>query len=129
MLTYNLEFQDMESFIALHNYKSFTKASEKLYITQSALSRQYPKVQISYESVQDIDTRRYLLENSVDVVLSYLNAVENLPELDYTVIGENELLVSVGGNHPYFHRSSLIWEELRGQKLVDTFKNDTGDDL
>ncbi len=39
MINFDLEFKDLESFVALYNYQNFTKAAEKLCIIQSALSR------------------------------------------------------------------------------------------
>lgn len=39
MINYDLEFQDLESYAAVYRYRNFTKAAEKLFISQPSLSR------------------------------------------------------------------------------------------
>lgn len=199
MTTFNLEFKYLESFIMLYNYRNFTKAAERLYITQSALSRRiknledklgvelvkrnkhgveitdagysfykaciklikekdnlytsmnrfrrgdagrlriasdstfglkplvkgismlsqlYPNIDISYECIRDLDSRRYLMENGVDLVFTHLSEVEDFSEISYTELGINELIVAAGRNHRFFDRSTLTWEELDGESFA-----------
>ncbi len=45
MFDYHLEFKDFESFVTLYNSRSFTKAADHLYISQSALSRRIKQLE------------------------------------------------------------------------------------
>lgn len=201
MLNYNLEFKDLESFITLYSYRSFTKAAESLYITQSALSRRikaleneldvqlvtrggsaceitdaghqfyqscvkmirekdniyasmnrfrtgeegglqlaadpnffslrlivaaiaelkenYPRIQIRYESRPNLDVRRALVEENVDIALTFRSVAEDYPELQFAEVGQNRMVVGVSRKHPLFDREQIGWEELNGEKLVE----------
>lgn len=198
MINYDLEFLDLESFITLYNYQNYTKAAEKLFITQPALSRRirsleeelgvklvdrsgpniqitkagehfykqclkfmaekdslytsmnrfrtgnagvlriglernvnlnlalkgivaisqdYPEIKMNFETVDGSQTLRFLRENTIDVVYTFLSTVEDIPELSYQIIAKNTLHASVGRLHPFFERSSLSWKDLIGQTL------------
>ena len=45
MFNYHLEFKDFETFVTLYNCRSFTKAADHLYISQSALSRRVKQLE------------------------------------------------------------------------------------
>lgn len=198
MTNYDLEFQDLESFAALYNYRSYTKAAEKLYITQPALSRRisaleeelgvklversgpridvtqagehlykrclklmnekdslytsmnrfrsgdagvlrvgfdytfnlayalkgltavscsYPEIQINFEILNSAKIKRFLKEDSIDLAYTYLNTVEDIPDLTNVIISRNRLLVAVGRTHRFFERDNISWEELRGERI------------
>ena len=204
MFNYNLELKDLESFITLYSYRSFTKAAENLYITQSALSRrikaletelgvalvkrggtffevtdaghqfykscikmmqekdniyasmnrfrtgdegglrlasdpnyfslkmiiggitklskEHPRIQISYESRPNLDVHRSLIDDDLDVAFTYLSVAEDYPELSYTVIGENSMVIGVGRNHRLFVRKQLKWSDISGEKLAEALQ-------
>lgn len=201
MLNYNLEFKDLESFITLYRYRSFTKAAENLYITQSALSRRikalegeldvqlvtrggtsceitaaghqfykscvkmiqekdniyvsmnrfrtgeegglrlaadpnffdlkpivaaitelrenYPRIQVRYESSPNLDVRRALTEEDIDIAFTFRSVAEDYPELRFTEVGQNRMVIGVGRQHRLFARELIQWEELNGEKLVE----------
>ena len=196
---YDLEFKDLESFIALYNYQNYTKAAERLYITQSALSRRitaleeelgvtlvdrtsskiritdagthfykeclkllkgkdvlytsmnrfrngemgelrivseptfnldmilkgitalsrsYPDVHIDFECDQGLDLLRIIQEGAADLCFTHNGQVDGVPNIKKVILAKNNLRVGVGVLHPLYHRTSVSWSELNGEKPV-----------
>ncbi len=116
-----MEFKHLECFIKVVDKKSFSKASEALYISQSAVSNHIQKLE-SYLKVKLINRngREISMTEEGKILYSYANELLNLKEKALSELNANRHL----GSESIAINSSTIPAQYIVPEIIKEFKKD-----
>ena len=110
MKNFDLSFLELESFVAVCTYRNFTKAAEKLYISQSALSRRIKSIEDELgiplfrrngTYVELNEAGKYLYKEAQRILQQRDNVYAGMARFSENVAGT--LRIAVFSSFPYQH--------------------------